>query len=87
MEFNFPSLVRYIDPVARVPDETDETDETDDLRRRRLRLQTQADSQETVPDRDESEGAMGRRNVDMKTRYDNGVASGADYNEKRLITS
>ena len=84
MEFNFPSLVRYIDPVARVPDETDETDH---LRRRRLRLQTQADSQETVPDRDESEGAMGRRNVDMKTRYDNGVASGADYNEKRLITS
>jgi hypothetical protein len=79
MEFNFPSLVRYIDPVARV------SDEADDLRRRRLRLRTQADSQETVPDRDESEGAMGRRNVDMKTRYDNGVASGADYNEKRLI--
>lgn len=81
MEFNFPSLVRYIDPVARV------SDEADDLRRRRLRLQTQADSQGTVPDRDESDGALERRNVDMKTRYGNGVAAGADYNEKRLITS
>lgn len=27
------------------------------------------------------------RNIDVKTRYGNGAASGADYKENRLITS